>query len=290
MDNNLEPLRDCAAAVLEGMQHNLSPANFQTLVLGTALVAAAERGDEEMFARLLGAGARCHEHFRCRNSLRTLIGAAAFGGNAGVVERLLGSAEGTGRRQINVTFGATTTSPLYVAVQQNAAEVATSLLRYGADPNIPDNRGVYPLHLAATLGYRACIAAILQTQTPDDAKKAEVDDCDCEGWTPLLLAVENGHADIVGDLLGMGANPVPQKHSGRLRCVPLNGHVQGADACPKGDVKLMATDSVRSAQQTPDDFSVPPESGGADHGPRCRPAAEGFVVACAGVYKPLELV
>lgn len=54
-------------------------------------------------------------------------------------------------------------TPLHIAAKKNQMEIATVLLRYGAETNILTKQGVTPLHLASQEGH-ADMAALLITK------------------------------------------------------------------------------------------------------------------------------
>ena len=66
-----------------------------------------------------------------------------------------------------------------------------------------------------------------------DLEGGHVDDS-CHGWTPLLKATENNHADVVGLLIGVQANVNAATQHGRnaasVAVAPPNGRAPAADA------------------------------------------------------------
>ena len=57
-----------------------------------------------------------------------------------------------------------------------------------------------PLHLAAEYGHKDVVKILLEAE-------AIVEKVDTYGWTPLQRALSNGHNDVVKVLLNKGANP-----------------------------------------------------------------------------------
>nr|XP_033488212.1 palmitoyltransferase ZDHHC13 [Epinephelus lanceolatus] len=74
-------------------------------------------------------------------------------------------------------------TPLHWAIRQGHLSMVIQLMRYGADPSVPDGEGYRSLHLAILFQHMA-IAAYLM------AKGQEVDGPDCNGQTPLMLAAQ----------------------------------------------------------------------------------------------------
>lgn len=90
--------------------------------------------------------------------------------------------------------------PLHVAVEHGQQKIVEFLLSQKADPNMRNNRGSTPLHLAASGPRDATnLVALLL------AARAEVDAQDNEKATPLHAAILKGHHRIVDLLLERGA-------------------------------------------------------------------------------------
>jgi hypothetical protein len=90
---------------------------------------------------------------------------------------------------LNQEFHGTTT-PLQFAVFFQKSEAVSVLLNYGANPNIADNRGQTPLHVAASRGYKDIVQMLLD-------HKASMNVCDQRGMTALDLALQFGQSGIV---------------------------------------------------------------------------------------------
>jgi hypothetical protein len=91
-------------------------------------------------------------------------------------------------------------TPLAIGVKSGSYDVVCTLLDCGANPNIPNVRAETPLHIAACFGYSDICKEIIKFGGWIDAE----DDC---GDTPLHWAVREEQVDIVGILLGLGADP-----------------------------------------------------------------------------------
>jgi ankyrin repeat protein len=84
-------------------------------------------------------------------------------------------------------------TPLHYALLADNPDVALTLLRHGANPNVKDNKvGHTPLILAASKGYKQVTELLL-------AHGADVNAADNRG-TPLAWAIRTDHANVA-DLL-----------------------------------------------------------------------------------------
>ncbi|MXV94739.1 MAG: hypothetical protein F4Z92_02420 [Gemmatimonadetes bacterium] len=94
-------------------------------------------------------------------------------------------------------------TPLHVAAQAGAGEVAEVLLGAGAEPDaaITVGGGARPLHLAAASGSERAVWALVAAGA--DVNAAE------ESWaqTPLIFAASKGRTEVVAALLDAGADP-----------------------------------------------------------------------------------
>jgi ankyrin repeat protein len=224
----------------------------------TALHAAVDAGDEEIARLLLDAGARATAATRYGV---TPLALAARNGNASLIEALVkaGADANTASREGETALMTVTRSGSLAAAEKllalganpNAAEswhqqtalmwaasdnqvqIATSLMRFGADVNArskvwpgqpPRPRGAetsfqsahsnFPkggftaLHFAAQYG--AGEMAALLADNGADLQAAEPD-----GVTPLMMAIINGHYDVAAVLVLKGANVNAVDRSGR---------------------------------------------------------------------------
>lgn len=115
-------------------------------------------------------------------------------------------------------------TPLYLAAENNQAELITALLQSGADPNegyaySKESENSLrqevstPLYLAAEKGHQAAVKALIAGGA--DLNKGEEMDyfngcADLSpqfGKTPLLVACERGHEGVVIELLKAGVDP-----------------------------------------------------------------------------------
>jgi hypothetical protein len=89
-----------------------------------------------------------------------------------------------------------TQSPLMRAVMAQRSDIVTSCLRVRADPNLPDAKGVSPLHMAVFDGTYETIQRLIDF-------KADVDKLDRVGQTPLFFAP---HGQACQQLAQAGCN------------------------------------------------------------------------------------
>lgn len=94
-----------------------------------------------------------------------------------------------------------------VDVEHQNLEICEILIRYGADINYQDNRGVTALNYASIYGYFYLVDILLYYGADID-KKAN------DGTTPLMAAIWAGHADIADLLIKNGANMESRDNAG----------------------------------------------------------------------------
>lgn len=230
---------------------------------------AAARGNLELFNKLLGAGADGSAGWRgCRG--RTLLDAAALGGNMDVVSGLLRIGA---QPDVNVMSISGRRSPLYTATTNGNEAIARRLVAAGANVNFEDpidrwsvlheavrgghgeltdfllmsranldaraEDGGTPLHVAADEGFDGIVSILL-------LRGANKDALDIEGSTSLMGASVRGHASVVKALLTAGADLSIRNDTGAYSALDLaaeEGHVavidvllgHGADANARDD-------------------------------------------------------
>ncbi|CAM9757000.1 unnamed protein product, partial [Ectocarpus fasciculatus] len=195
---------------------------------------AAARGNVGLVERLLEAGADGGPGWRgCRG--RTMLDAAALGGNADVVIKLLESGcvpdvnvvSVSSRRSalhLAVVCGHEAAArtlmiagadirrvdpgdqcvPFHVAVEGGHNDLVGNLLIGGACPNSRTRFGRTPLHVAAELGNNRVVSTLLGNTSTD------IDALDNDGFSPLMLASTSGHRSTVEVLLRAGADTTPR--------------------------------------------------------------------------------
>ncbi|KAF5965082.1 ankyrin repeat-containing protein [Fusarium coicis] len=88
--------------------------------------------------------------------------------------------------------------PLHIASFTGCIDLATRLIYDQAEIQIKDRWGLQPLHFASAAGNLDIVNLLID--------KIEIDPEDCYNRTPLLFAVNNGHAATATLLLENGAN------------------------------------------------------------------------------------
>ena len=149
----------------------------------TPLHAVAQHGHKEIVALLLEKGEKINATNTCSD---TPLHVAAKHGHKDVVALLLEKGE-----EINATntWGHT---PFHFAAEVGDKDVVALLLEKGANVNATttDTWGDTPLHLAARFGYKEVVALLIE-------KGADVNAADSDSETPLMLANQKNHTEIV---------------------------------------------------------------------------------------------
>lgn len=104
-----------------------------------------------------------------------------------------------------VTTGETA---LHAVVQRRDLTWVKFLLQRGANPDIADKNGVYPIQIAAQLGFIEGVERLVQGG-------ADIDVSDSTGETPLISAVHRRDLKMIEMLVKNGANPDRTDNSGR---------------------------------------------------------------------------
>ena len=207
--------------------------------LRTPLEHALAEGDKELALGLLKAGVDGGAGWEGRDG-RTLLGAAAEGGNAELVSAIL---EAGGLKELDVVSGDNKMTALHHAIAGGHIDAARGLVLDGADVKIADSRqrsalhyaldgghielardiviagadvrakdgdGNTPLHLAAARGWTELSLTLLR-------RRAGVSATNAEGRQPLHEAVENDHTDTAEALLKAGADPSVRCRANKFR-------------------------------------------------------------------------
>ncbi len=195
------------------------------------IVAAAERGCQEVVQVLLDAGADPNAHDLTFGS--TPLGGAVREGHAEVARILIDAGADLSEK------GFRDQTLLYTAVREGHAVAARILIDAGADPNAKDTSGRTPLHTAVEEGH-AEAARILM------AAGADMSAQNTFGKTPLHMAIEEGNMEMARILLAAGAEMSAQDRSGDtlLHTAVEEGHAEmtrilvdsGADLNAKGSL------------------------------------------------------
>lgn len=113
-----------------------------------------------------------------------------------------------GTTVINTRDITTGETGLHIVTKRRDTLWVRFLLQRGADPNIRDSRGVYPLQIAASLGFVEGLEELIK-------RGAQIDVTDRAGETPLIASVHRRDIPIIRRLLAEGADPDHTDNSGR---------------------------------------------------------------------------
>ncbi|XP_023316692.1 tankyrase-1-like [Trichogramma pretiosum] len=97
-------------------------------------------------------------------------------------------------------------SPLHLALCNGKRKMAESLLRWGANPNLPNAKGSTPLHVICTRKNDDDLAEMFLETCNEVKQMVEVDARDTSGRTPLQWAVASLLPNTVNVLLDHGAD------------------------------------------------------------------------------------
>lgn len=175
------------------------------------LMSAAGRGSTDMVKVLIDRGANLdarapRDVYRCGDREVTkgerAIHCAVHGGHVDNICALLKAGA-----DVNATDTLNNT-PLVVACvdsSQRLSEIMVkTLLRFGADPSIPDKNGNVPLHTAGQMGYCKVVSALV-SNAPGTLNHANIG-----GFTTLAMTAGKGQAKTVDHLLRLGARQPPE--------------------------------------------------------------------------------
>ncbi|CAN0374307.1 unnamed protein product, partial [Ectocarpus sp. 8 AP-2014] len=233
---------------------------------------AAARGNLGLVERLLKAGANGGAGWRgCRG--RTMLDAAALGGNPDVMATLLASGcasdvnvvsvsssrsalhvasvcghEAAAKKLIIAGADVNRVDPgdacvsLHVAVEGGHGDLEELLLVGGACPNSRTMLGRTPLHLAAASGNNRVVSTLLGNVRTD------VDALDSRGVSPLMVASDGGYSSTVEALLRAGADMTLRYAGAHLYMTALDlaaakGHVGVVEAIVENGGNVRATDT-----------------------------------------------
>lgn len=159
---------------------------------------AAARGNLSLVDKLLGAGADGSAGWAGCGG-RTVLQAAALGGNEGVVSSLLRAGA---QPDVNVVSTSSRRSALYVAAKCGHEDAAKILMLAGADPTFEDpvDKSTV-LHEAVDSGHKQLVCDLLIAGACPNARHGGQ-----EGYTPLHLAASRGHLGALSALLAFGAD------------------------------------------------------------------------------------
>jgi ankyrin repeat protein len=165
----------------------------------TPLHAASASGQVDITRWLLDHGADANSR---RIGFWTPLHSAAYSVRLETVQVLLEHGTEINSQSIN---GET---PLYAVLtsfgrEEKAVAIVQRLLEHGADPNVPRQDHLTPLHRASSCGWLKAAPLLL-------SYGAKVDVKDEEGMTPFQMAASKGHDELTKLLLEYGAVPPSQ--------------------------------------------------------------------------------
>lgn len=239
--------------LVEGMEVNTKSSEGKT-----ALHIAAQFGNEELASVLLSYGADVNVKSTPRGKVkerkfyggRTPLHWAAAEGYGNIIQILLD--HGANISEISTR----SRRPLQEAVMQGHTWCAKLLIEHGAPVNSQDDKGWAALHEAASYG-RYNIAKMLIDQKADIELKSEYSDHGNEPKsrlgrrTPLLLAAQIPHFDVLELLIANGADVHARNVSGEM-AIHLGawfGHVSVVLAMLEAGADIEAKDLL--SQETP---------------------------------------
>ena len=109
---------------------------------------------------------------------------------------------------VNAREVATGETALHAVVQRRDLTWIQFLLQRGANPNIADKNGVYPIQIAAQLGFIEGVERLIKGG-------ADVDVSDTTGETPLISAIHRRDLKLIELLVESGASTERTDNSGR---------------------------------------------------------------------------
>ena len=184
-------------ALLELFLASGAPIDARDLAGTTSLWAAADSERQASVALLLAKGA--DPNLPGRSGVSPLA-AASFKGNDRIVEQLL--ARGAAPNAVDATGKAAIT----YAAARGFLEIVRRLLEAGVDARFRYGNDLTALMWAA--GHEDGVGAQAAQGVVDLllSRGAELDAMDDRGRTPLMMAAELGHAELVAMLIGRGAD------------------------------------------------------------------------------------
>lgn len=221
------PEPSSALRILELMK-NESGAEEWALWLKAPLVHAANRGDEDLTAALLDAGA---DHTQLDSQGVSLLGVASREGHAGVISVIATRyPEALNQTEASSGYGA-----LHHAAKHGKTGSIDALVEAGANVELKDGKECTALHVAAaTPDCEAAVEALLR----HGADKEEEQE---SAFTPLLVALEQGNEAAATVLIEAGASLVGGHDDEKVMELAIVGGSVNGGADRGGSIGLMRT-------------------------------------------------
>lgn len=193
----------------------------------TPLHEAAKRGRVDLLAFLL-------DHCAFGSIIPDVINQADSFGTTAMIEAAIQGDAGTVRVLLRHDADATAVnrsgqSALHYAASNGHAEVVDELIASGVDADVYDEKHWTPLHYAASEGHLGTAVALIEHA------QASVDAETNTRQTPLLLAVQGGHFDMMAFLVDHGASDDISRGSTLPKSVYYEAFGLLADERPGGE-------------------------------------------------------
>ena len=122
---------------------------------------------------------------------------------------------------------------IFVACKNGQSAIVSTLLEYGANPNIPRKDGSTSLMIACLNGHLEVVEYLLKAHVDINVQAVN-------GATAVYCASHKGHTAVVSALLKYGANPnIPMKDGSiPLMLASFNGHLEVVECLLKAGVDL----------------------------------------------------
>jgi ankyrin repeat protein len=143
-------------------------------------------------------------------------------------------------------LSAAPSAPVADAAEKRDRDAVAALLKQAADVNAPQGDGMTALHWAAMHNDAALASMLLYAGASPKARTR------VGGYTPLLLAATNGHADVMAPLLKGGAdvNATTANGTTALMFAAASGDVRSVEALIAHGADLNARESTRGLTAT----------------------------------------
>lgn len=131
--------------------------------------------------------------------------------------------------------------PLQWTIFMGREDLASWLLRKGAEPDFDSDKALGPLHVAAAWGRRQAVVDLLQTGVDVDARGPQ-------GWTPIFWASHFGRVRLVELMLKKGASVDFRDDEGQtaLHRAAAGGHSQTLLALISANARVNAKEKSKS--------------------------------------------